>query len=241
MHDNRVAMEPKRFAPYEQAVVEAGGALVRLDSSVKVLIWTDYAQPQLLRETLDANPQLEWVQLPFAGVDAFVDVLQRDITFTCAKGSFAEPVAEHALALTLALARKIPTRVRATTWGAKFAFSLFEANVLILGGGGITEQLVDLLTPFRANITVLRKHPQAMNGVRHVDTLESLNARLADADVVILALSLTSETEGLFDLPRFEKMKPTAYFVNIARGRHVVLDGLIKALDQGFLPAQRSM
>lgn len=235
MPSRLIAMEPKRFARYEQAVVDAGGELVELGAEVEALIWTDYARPDLLKQTLDANPQLKWVQLPFAGVDAFTDILDRDVTFTCAKGSFAEPVAEHALALTLALARKIPTRVVALAWGEKFAFSLFGAKVLILGGGGIGEKLVELLVPFGCDITVLRKHPQEMANVRHVGPLSELDAHLAEADAVVLALSLTPETENLFDLARFKRMKPTAYLVNIARGRHVVLPDLLKALDEGFL------
>src|SRR5699024_2282717 len=66
-----------------------------------------------------AKPQAAWVQLPFAGVESFLPVAKRypDVSFTSAKGSFAPPVAEHALALTVALLRYLPERIRATSWG----------------------------------------------------------------------------------------------------------------------------
>ena len=235
MSNSLIAMEPKRFDAYEQAVRDSGGQLSALSPEVEALIWTDYSRPDLLRETLDGNPQLRWVQLPFAGVDAFVEVLDRDLVFTCAKASFSQPVAEHALALTLALSRKIPTRVRANAWGEKFAFSLFDSNVLIVGGGGIAQQLIDLLTPFGAHITVVRKHPTTMPGVERVVGMGQLDEALPTADVVILACSLTPETDRLFDRQRITRMKPSAYLVNIARGRHVVLPDLLKALDDGII------
>ena len=235
MTRQNIAMEPRRFAEYEGAVRDAGGVLVPLDSSVEALIWTDYSRPAALRETLDSNPQLKWVQLPYAGVDAFVDILDRDVVFTCAKASFSEPVAEHALALTLALARKIPTRVKASTWGEKFAFSLFDAKVVVVGGGGIAQQLISLLQPFRADITVISKHGRPLPGVRHVGQLKELDEAIAEADVVVVACSLTPETDSLFDYARIAKLRQSAYLVNIARGRHVVLDDLIRALDEGLL------
>ena len=81
-------MEPRQFPAYAEAIVEAGGVLSPLAADVKALVWTDYARPDLLRDTLNANPQLRWVQLPFAGVDAFQDLLGYPVTFTSAKRSY---------------------------------------------------------------------------------------------------------------------------------------------------------
>lgn len=236
MSENLVAIEPKSFASYETAVREAGGVVSPISTSVKALIWTDYAQPAALAEMLSANPQLEWVQLPFAGVDAFAKLLNHPVTFTSAKGCYSEPVAEHALALCLALGRDIPTRVRATSWGKKFAVSLFDANVVIIGAGGITEQLIGMLEPFRSHITVVRKHSsQPLSGAHQTVSFDALDAVLPKADFVICAAALTPETAGMFDLNRFKLFKPEGYFVNIARGGHVVTDDLISALRQGLI------
>ena len=107
----KVAMEPKQFPEYVQAVEQAGGIVVEMGPEIKGLIWLDYSKPAALAEMLDKNPQIEWVQLPFAGVDAFSEIIKRPIRFTSAKGAYREPVAEHALALSLALMRIIPERV----------------------------------------------------------------------------------------------------------------------------------
>jgi phosphoglycerate dehydrogenase-like enzyme len=232
-----IALEPAQPAQFIAAIESAGGSVAPLSAEVKGLVWTDYHRPDLLRQVLSENPQLTWVQLPFAGVDAFVDILDAAPTFTCAKGSYSQPVAEHALALLLALGRTIPERVRATTWGDKFAVSLYESKVLIVGGGGITAELLRLLQPFGCPVTVVRNSSEPMPGATLTVGLDELNEHLPDADFVVVAAALTPQTLGLFDSNRFAKMKPTAYLVNIARGKHVVTDDLIIALNTGQIAA----
>ena len=230
-----VTIAPKSFPAYEQAVIASGCSVTEMSSQVGALIWTDYSDPRGLKGMIESNPQLEFVQLPFAGVDAFVDVLDMPVRFACAKGSYREPVAEHALTLALSLGRIIPERVRATSWGRKHADSLYDANVLIVGGGGITEELIKLLTPFRANITVVRNRDLPLSNVNEVLLFEDLDLALPKADWVILACSLTEKTSHLFDLTRLKLMKPTSYLVNIARGPIVVTDDLVEALNEGII------
>lgn len=220
----KIAIEPSSRVEFDDAVIEGGGEPTKLDSSVKALIWTDYAKPDLLRQTLDQNPQLEWVQLPFAGVDAFADVIGRAPKFTSAKGAYSEPVAEHALALFLALGRAIPERVRAKSWGQKFAVSLYESRVLIVGAGGIAKELVKLLAPFGCPVLCL--------GSNEIDRLDE---ELPKADFVLLACALTPKTRGLFNERTFALMKRTAYLVNVARGPVVVTSDLITALEARVL------
>ena len=231
----KVSIEPKSFAEYEQAVVDAGAELAPFGTDVAALIWTDYARPDALAELLKSNPQLEWVQLPFAGVDAFADVLKHPVRFTSAKGSYREPVAEHALMLSLALARKLPERIMAKTWGKKFAVSLYDSHIVIVGGGGIAEELMLLLAPFKTRVTVVRKHPTAMAGATETVGFEKLDEFLPQADFVILAAALTDETLYLMDDRRFALMKPSAYLVNIARGKMVSSDALLRALQNATI------
>ena len=231
----KVAILPKTFPAYEQAVLNSGCQLSAMDKEVGALIWTDYSDPKGLEQTILDNPQLVFVQLPFAGVDAFQDVIKMPIRFACAKGSYREPVAEHALMLCMALGRVIPERVRAKSWGRKFAASLYDANVLIVGGGGITEELIKLLSPFRAKITVVRNRDIPLEGADSVHTLDSLDSLLPTADWVILACALTDKTSGLVDSARLALMKETAYLVNIARGKVVVTDDLVQALNEGVI------
>ena len=236
MAKNLVAIEPKSDPAYEQAVVSAGGEVAALSNQVSALIWTDYSAPEKLAAVLEQNPQIEWVQLPFAGVDAFADVLSAPVKFTSAKGSYKEPVAEHALALSLALGRKIPVRVRATSWGKREAVSFYDSNVLIVGAGGITEELIGMLKPFRASISVCRNQAELpVQGSSDVFGVEQLAKKISKADLVVIACALTDKTRGLFDLELMSKMKPTAFLVNVARGPIIKTADLVTTLDQGLI------
>jgi len=234
--NNFVALEPKQFPAYLEAIESAGAKVVPIGPEVRAMVWTDYANPQGLADTLKANPQLQWVQLPFAGVDAFSEIIQSAPVFTSAKRSYSEPVAEHALMLCMALGRILPERIRATSWGKKHADSLFDAEVLLIGGGGISEQLAEFLIPFRSKVTVVRKRPEQPFGIGltgKVVGFESLDAELPKAQFVVLACALTDETRFLFNSERFGLMRNDSYLVNIARGEVVDQDALLAALSSG--------
>lgn len=220
----KVAVLPESRAEFDAAVQVAGGELTTLSPDVEALIWTNYSRPDLLRQTLDANPQLKWVQLPFAGVDAFADVISREPMFTSAKGAYSEPVAEHVLALCLALGRAIPERVKAKTWGKKFAVSLYESRILIIGAGGIAQEFTRLVAPFGCPVVALGS-----------SEIHRLQEELPKADFVVLACALTDQTRGLMDKEALALMKSSAYLVNVARGPVVVTTDLIEALDAGII------
>jgi phosphoglycerate dehydrogenase-like enzyme len=234
--NNFVAIEPRSFPEYEKALELGGAKLSPMGPDVRGLIWTDYSSPTALGELIDRNPQLEWVQLPYAGVDAFADHLEKKVVFTSAKGAYREPVAEHALMLALALGRKLPTRIKASSWGKREAFSFYDSKVLLIGAGGISEELTKLLAPFRAEITVVRNNAELpFAGAKKVAGLEKLDNLIPEADLVIVTCALTETTRGLINYQRLSLFKPTAYIVNIARGPIVVSDDLIRALDDGLL------
>ena len=113
--------------------------------------------------------------------------------------------------------------------------NLIGANVTILGGGGITERLLHLLQPFECRITVVRNSDVAMDGADEVLEADRYVDALADADLVVLALALTPDTEGMLSRNEFELMRPGAWIVNVARGRHIVTDDLVWALEQGII------
>lgn len=236
MGNNLIALEPKRFDSYVEAIEASGGQICELGPEVRALIWTDYSKPHQLAETIAANPQLRWVQLPFAGVDAFADMLHFPVIFTSAKRSYSEPVAEHALMLAMALGRILPQRVKAESWGKKHADSLYDEEVVIVGGGGIAQELVRLLEPFRAKVSVIRKRPEESFdpiGKTKVLGFEQLDEVLAGAKFVFLACALTSETRYLFDASRFARMRSDSYLINVARGEVVDQEALLEALNQG--------
>lgn len=236
----RIAIEPKRFDSYVAAVELSGGEVVNLEPDVTSLIWTDYSAPEQLEEILKQNPQITWVQLPFAGVDAFSSVIEwskgrANLRITSAKGSYSEPVAEHALALSLALARVIPERAKSTSWGRKFAFSFYDSNIVIVGGGGITTELLKFLEPYRADITVVRNRVGHDLEQHRQISFRDIDETLKSADLVILACALTHDTYQLINRDRLALMKPTAYLVNIARGPVIDTDALVEALNNELI------
>jgi phosphoglycerate dehydrogenase-like enzyme len=134
--------------------------------------------------------------------------------------------------LALALGRVVRERVEARSWGRKFAASLYDSNILIVGAGGITEELIKQLTPFRCNITVVRNRAEPLAGATRTVQLAALDEHLPNADWVLLACSLTDKTRDLFDLARFKKMKSSAYLINVARGAVVNTMDLVTALNE---------
>jgi phosphoglycerate dehydrogenase-like enzyme len=235
----RVALAPLPARPWAREAAAAAGAVVVDDpAEAEVLIFLAPDDTDGLTRALKESPNAGWVQLPWAGIESFVaaGVLDPARTWTCGKGVYAEPVAEHALALALAGLRDLPDRVRATSWGKQGGVSLYDGKATILGGGGITECLIDLLTPMRTEITVVRRDTAAsLTGAAHVVAPDALHDALRDADVVFLALALTPETRGVIDKDALQAMQPHAWLVNVARGAHVVTDHLVTALREHWI------
>jgi len=213
-----------------EAIVAGGAEIVPL-TAAEAVVWADHAKPRALERLLDGADNVRWVQLPFAGIEDYVHLVDDDREWTCGKGVYAEPVAELALALALAGLRGIGTYARASSWKKPRGTNLIGANVTILGGGGIAESLVRLLVPFDCRVTVVRNRVQGMDGVDEVLESDRYVDALPGADVVVVALALTPETEGIIARGELETMEDHAWLVNVARGRHVVTDDLVWALE----------
>lgn len=227
-----VAVRPEGVRPHlEQAVQDGGGRLVE-PADAQMLVWTDPTDAEGLRGLLGTNSGIEVVQLLWAGVEDFAaqGLFNDGRTWACGKGVYADPVAEHALAMMLAGLRGLPGRVGATSWGPQWGHSLFGSRVTILGGGGITESLIRLLQPFDVDLTVVRRNPSDMPGVARVVDADQTSAALSEADVVVLALALTADTRGVIDAGALQTMQSDAWLINVARGEHVVTDDLVAAL-----------
>ncbi|MGV8896108.1 MAG: D-isomer specific 2-hydroxyacid dehydrogenase family protein [Rhodoglobus sp.] len=235
-----IAVLPFDHDGFAAAVREGGGEVGPLDDNTRGVVWLNI-DGEALGAVLAAHPSIEWVQVPMAGVERFSGLFEaqgdRELPlWTSAKGSFAEPVAEHAVALTLAVLRSLPSKSRSTSWARpKAGISLYGREVVIVGAGGIAIEIMRLLAPFEVSVTIVRRTSGDVPGARLTVTASRIMDVLPEADVVILAAAATGETEHLIGAEQLAVMKPSAALVNIARGRLIDQDALVDALDAGLL------
>ncbi|PWN29832.1 hypothetical protein BDZ90DRAFT_230669 [Jaminaea rosea] len=220
--------------------------LAPLSKETRGVIWLDISAHAKLGEVLDANPQVGWVQLVQAGINLYKDVIHKhnDKVWTSAKGSFGQPVAEHALMMILGLLRKIPQRIRSTSWAPAAGLSLYNRRVTIVGAGGITLALLSQIAPFSPHVTVLRRRsdpledeviPPGLKGRVEVDTFKRLHEVLPKTEVLVIAAALTPGTNGMIGARELELLPSHAVLVNVARGEHVQTDAIVEALRKGKL------
>jgi glycerate dehydrogenase len=174
-------------------------------------------------ELLARAKALRLIQLLSAGANQ-VDfgVIRDGILVAGNVGAYAQPMAEHAMAMTLALAKRLPQH------HAELASGVFDQETPsltldgsacgILGFGGIGKATARLMRPFGARIFAINTSGRTEEAVEFVGTLADLDAILGQLDVVIVALPLTRATRGLVGKRRLQLMKSTAILVNVARG-----------------------
>jgi phosphoglycerate dehydrogenase-like enzyme len=222
---------------YRIAVLDGGGDIVDPGPATEGLVWGIHGDALDLVQVVRSAPNLRWVQLPSAGADGFIasGVVTPGYLWTSAKGAYSRPVAEHALALTLALLRELHIRARARDWAPQAGTSLFGLTIVVLGGGGIAAEFARLAEPFEVDLQVCRPSRSPVPFASSTFPPADLLAHLPHADVVLLAAPLTVSTRGIMDRTAFDAMKRTAILVNIARGGLVVTADLVSALDRGSI------
>jgi phosphoglycerate dehydrogenase-like enzyme len=179
---------------------------------------------------------VRWVQLPSAGIEFFLPLMKDGrITWTAAKGVYADTCAEQALGLALAGFRHLDAGARHRTWHRTPAKTLFEARVTLVGAGGIGGALIRLLAPFKVQVTLVRRRAESMPGVFKTVASDGLRDALQGADLVVLAAALTPQTEGMIAEPQLRAMNKHAWLVNVARGRLVKTADLVRALQEGWI------
>jgi phosphoglycerate dehydrogenase-like enzyme len=226
------------FPHVEDGIVEAirrgGGDVVELVDA-NALVWTDPFQPADLGDALEGS-QVRWVQLPFAGIEAFfaAGVIDPSRTWTCTKGVYGHATAEHALASILMAARRLHLHAQASTWapapGGREERSLKDLTVVIVGTGGIGTALAKMLGPLQARIIGVNRSGRALDGAALTVKTSSLHDVLPDADFVAIAAAHTPETHHLIDAEALKRMRSDAWLVNVARGGLVDTDALVSAL-----------
>ena len=185
---------------------------------------------------------LRFIQSIGAGTDQFPrdELARRGIRLASAAGVNARAVAEHAMALILALARRLPEardNQHKRVWRQMIGdLSLREdelggKTLVLVGLGQIGGRLAQLAKAFDMRVVALRQNPAAGPGAADsAHATSAFKSLLPDADFVALCCPLTAETEKLVDAEALALMKPSAYLVNVARGRVVDEAALTAAL-----------
>jgi len=228
----KIHIGPKSLPELVDAVKRAGGELTDLASEAEGLVWWGGSPGDFVK--LD-HPGLRWVQLPSAGVEEWVrsGVLRPDVVYTSAVGSYAESVAEHALALMLACVRELHHLARSDTWTRPDVGTLFDSTVGIVGCGGIGRELIRLLAPFRTRILAVTRSGTPVPGASRTVDPGGLDEVLSASDFIVIGAPATAETRHLIGRRELELMPPHCVLVNIARGSLIDTEALVEALAAG--------
>lgn len=199
--------------------------------------------PALLAEATSVH----WFQALSVGVERCVAVpglAQRGLTLSNMQRTSAQPIAEHAMAMLLALTRGLSVHGRnqaAGEWARDAApragmREVGGRTLLLVGLGGIGTEVARLAHGLGMRVIATRNSSrEGPDFVAKVGLPEDLLAFAAEADVVVNAAPLTPQTTGIFDAAFFAAMKPDGYFINVARGRSAVTADLVAALESGHL------
>ena len=199
-------------------------------------------------EQLAAARRLRWIHSPAAGVGSMLypEMVRSPVVITNSRGMSADTIAEHALAVTLALFRRLPVAMRRQSqrrWaqdeiGAPPSNRLVAGSrVLVVGLGAIGAATAARFAALGARVSAVRRRPgeERPAHVHAVGGPDRLREFLAQADVVVLSAPETPGTRHLIGAPEIACMKPDAILVNVSRGKLVDEGALTSALVAGRL------
>ena len=180
--------------------------------------------PMLSSKVLTDAKKLKWVQAMGTGVDNLTDqpTLRKDVIVTNIRGIHGAPVSEAALASMLALARDLPSAVRAQDarqWRRFPARLLHNKTVGILGVGAIAEALAPRCKAFGTHVVGVTATPRKAAGFDRMVSSHDLAAVVGDLDFFVLLAPLTEKTRNCIDARVLAAMKPTSFLINLEIGR----------------------
>lgn len=200
------------------------------------------------REQFVAARRLRWIHSPAAGIGSmlFPESVDSPVVITNSRGNSAATIAEHVIAVTLALFRQLPVALRRQaerTWAQNELSepgtirTLGGAHVLVVGLGAIGTEVARLALAFGARVTGVRRRPDAgpPAGIDAVVTPDGLLAALRHADAVVIAAPQTPDTWHLIGSTQLDAMKDGAILVNVSRGKLIDEEALARALASGRL------
>ncbi len=195
--------------------------------------------PRLHFDVTTVLDRCRFISWQASGLDALnlAECRRKGIVVSNIPGFSTDAVAEHAWALILALAKRLPEGRPMLLQGgwnealAYFTTGLRGRTLGLFGFGQIGQRIAEIGSAFGMQVIAAVRDP---GKPRTVETV-ALDELLERSDFLVMAAPPTAKTTGLFDRQAFEKMRPTAFFVNIARGALVNETDLVQALDAGLI------
>jgi phosphoglycerate dehydrogenase-like enzyme len=194
-----------------------------------------------LHKVLAAAPKIRWQHTPSAGVNHILTptFLERDITLTNGSGVHAIPIAEFVLNFMLYHAKnvqKLQSLQADHYWYKWFELQeLYNKNILIIGTGNIGKEIASRAKAFGMNVWGSRRNPEPLPNFDKIVGADSWQSLLPEVDYLVVATPLTPDTKGLINASVLRSMRPSAYFVNIARGAIVDEEALLTALRENWI------
>ncbi len=183
---------------------------------------------------------LELLQSSSSGVNYYIDggKFPENAKLCCMTGIYGNVIAEHLLAMVLSLCRRLPEyrdQQKKRKWNIiRYAKPLEDSTLLILGAGDIGTTLAKWMRPMVGKIIGIRRTKRDFpDYFDEMATIDNLDEKLPEADIVVSVLPHTKETAGLFDERRLRLMKDDAVFVNGGRGSLIDQKALLKVMSEG--------
>ncbi len=199
----------------------------------------DAVMGPISEELFEKGKQLRWVNSTTAGVSGYLfpEFVESETVLTNGRGVCGPPIGDHILGYMLMFSKGLAAqheRKLEARWGqvrGKRIFELSGKTLLILGFGGIGQETAKRAQAF--GMRILAVDPQSIKKPHYVSRIvppDEMESLLPEADFVACCVPLTKQTDRYFGKKQFELMKPTAYFMNVGRGRVVDTDALVEAL-----------
>ena len=196
--------------------------------------WFDMYDKDKMAQIISAATNLKWLNSIYAGVEHFPleQLKQQGTILTNGAGLNSAPIAEFAVMMMLSAAKRsdiIMDNQRQHNWleTPPGTAEIDDSKALIIGYGGIGQQIAKKLSGFDVDVTAVRRTP---TGEPNVIGLDDWRDRLGEFDWVFVSAPATSDTKHLIGADEFAAMKDSAWLVNVARGSLVDQDALLAAL-----------
>lgn len=215
------------------------------EEATRELADADAAYGWVSPEALPVAQKLRWLQNPQAGPSPgyyYPELIEHPVVVCNPRGIYFDHISHHIMMFVLALSRGLPYFMdaqRQQLWDKEARqhpyVYLSDATALIVGVGGIGHETARLCTAFGMTVFGTDPRPEYEIPGVEVHPVADLDPLLPRADFVISTTPHTPETEGMWNTERFQRMKSTAYFINVGRGKTMKIDDLADAVETGVI------